>query len=132
VRPYRWQTFETATCVVLPNLKGVIMPGIELITAERQRQVEKEGFDSEHDDQHHNDLALAAGCYVDHVVGRAWVVSDPDLGIDAYQMETLPDNWPDDWDEKYWKPTRPVRDLVKAGALIAAEIDRRLRAGESV
>ncbi len=108
------------------------MTGIELITAERQRQIEKEGFDSAHDDQHQNDLAMAAGCYVDHVVGRSWVVADPDLGIDVYQMEPLPDHWPYDWDEKWWKPTTPIRDLIKAGALIAAEIDRRLRAGESV
>lgn len=37
--------------------------------------------------------------------------------------------WP--WDADAWKPTQdPIRQLVKAGALIAAEIDRRQRAGE--
>lgn len=105
------------------------MTGIELIVAERQRQIEKEGFGSTHDDRLGNELSLAASCYLDHVVGRAWVVSDPALGIETYQSETLPDKWPVGWDEKWWKPTTPVRDLVKAGALIAAEIDRRLRAG---
>jgi hypothetical protein len=34
--------------------------------------------------------------------------------------------WP--WDNKYWKPSEDkVRNLVKAGALIAAEIDRLQR-----
>lgn len=35
-------------------------------------------------------------------------------------------SWP--WDEEWWKPSEdPVRNLVKAGALIAAEIDRLQR-----
>ncbi|MEB3421767.1 hypothetical protein VK682_24660 [Salipiger manganoxidans] len=34
--------------------------------------------------------------------------------------------WP--WDRKWWKPTTPRRDLVKAGALIVAEIERLDRA----
>ena len=35
--------------------------------------------------------------------------------------------WP--WDDEWWKPTPDdrIRELVKAGALIAAEIDRLLR-----
>ena len=36
-------------------------------------------------------------------------------------------DWP--WGSEYWKPSEdPVRNLVKAGALIAAEIDRLNRA----
>jgi hypothetical protein len=39
------------------------MNGAELITQERKRQIEKEGFDAEHDRQNTNqELALAA-CY---------------------------------------------------------------------
>jgi hypothetical protein len=39
------------------------------------------------------------------------------------------EGWP--WDEKWWKPsTNPIRNLVKAGALIAAEIDRLQRVTE--
>jgi len=36
----------------------------------------------------------------------------------------IPFNWP--WEDRFWKPTPNdrVRELVKAGALIAAEIDR--------
>ena len=34
--------------------------------------------------------------------------------------------WP--WSDKWWKPSDdPVRNLVKAGALLAAEIDRLQR-----
>jgi hypothetical protein len=41
--------------------------------------------------------------------------------------ETPPPNWP--WDAKWWKPSVDhVRNLVKAGALIAAEIDRMIAA----
>jgi hypothetical protein len=46
----------------------------------------------------------------------------PDEG---YKTPLLQD-WP--WDERWWKPSNdPIRDLVKAGALIAAEIDRLQR-----
>ena len=34
--------------------------------------------------------------------------------------------WP--WDREWWKPTTQRRDLVKAGALILAEIERIDRA----
>lgn len=37
-------------------------------------------------------------------------------------------DWP--WDEEWWKPSLdPIRNLEKAGALIAAEIDRLEAAG---
>ncbi len=40
--------------------------------------------------------------------------------------------WPEDWEAEVWKPSAdPVHNLVKAGALIAAEIDRLQRASES-
>lgn len=31
-------------------------------------------------------------------------------------------HWP--WSREWWKPKNPRRDLVKAGALIVAEIER--------
>ncbi|MBK5248105.1 MAG: hypothetical protein JJE50_01525 [Actinomycetales bacterium] len=84
--------------------------GVELIAAERRRQVEAEGWTVDHDAAHGpDDLALAAVCYAmpERVRGR----------------DILP-AWP--WTPAYWKPTPDdrVRELVKAGALIAAEIDR--------
>ncbi len=88
------------------------MNGVELIKIERKRQVEIEGWTAEHDARHYEgDLAVAALCYIAHVVG-----------VD--RMMSVMDYWP--WDKKWWKPTPkdPIKQLVKAGALIAAEIDK--------
>lgn len=109
--------------------------GIELIAAERERQITAEGWTPEHDDQHVNrEMASAARCYVEHYVAREWTI-DNDLGMNveegSYQNEECPREWPDDWDESWWKPKGRIADLTRAGALIAAEIDRLQRAGKS-
>jgi hypothetical protein len=91
--------------------------GAALISAERARQHSEEGYSSEHDEQHATELSWAAWCYLDRVASGK--VEDP----------TPPSMWP--WHETYWKPgPTAVRMLVKAGALIAAEIDRRLAKDE--
>lgn len=92
--------------------------GIELIAAERQRQIEKEGWSAEHDATHvKGELAKAAGCYClaeclreDHSSARAG------MPIVRY--------WP--FSPDWWKPSanNRIKELQKAGALIAAEIDR--------
>lgn len=93
------------------------MNGIESIAAERRRQIEVEGWTPEHDDQHQSgELAEAAACY-------ARAASDPE-GLTPF--ECLPTFWP--WGREWYKPGNPRRALVKAGALIAAEIDRLDRA----
>ncbi len=92
--------------------------GIELIAEERQRQIEIEGWTKEHDAQHKDcELVKAAICY-----------ADPNI---YYNRENIlikyrvPNKfWPKQWDIHWFKPTDRIRDLVKAGALIAAEIDR--------
>lgn len=97
--------------------------GAWLITKERGRQIAEEGWDEEHDDEHdQGQLAWAAVCYAapDHVYKEArFAVSKID-----------PWPWDDEWDKRpavgCTTPYR-VRALVKAGALIAAEIDRLLR-----
>lgn len=83
--------------------------GVAAIAEERQRQVNGEGWTTKHDDQYRNEeLALAAAAYCNprHPGHR----------------QLPPSFWP--WDREWWKPTDRRRDLVKAGALIAAEIDR--------
>ncbi|MDD9726093.1 hypothetical protein PVV74_11560 [Roseovarius sp. SK2] len=84
------------------------MKGIESIAAERKRQIEQEGWTPEHDDTHvAGEMADAAACYARNSV-------DP---------EDCPKPiWP--WSKDWWKPKTPREDLVRAGALIAAEIDR--------
>lgn len=86
------------------------------IAAERGRQILSEGFTSENDDEYEQgELAQAAVCY-------AWVATqDKDF---RKSFGSPPTMWPVFWDNDWWKPTTPRRDLVKAGALIVAEIQR--------
>lgn len=115
--------------------------GAGRIYAERLRHLREEGFDHHVDDSYKSQhLALAAACYA--------------LPYEAIQRHGswvfggTPDGWP--WAAKDWKPGRIVdagdgapgmsiddriRELEKAGALCAAEIDRLLRlpaSGETV
>lgn len=90
------------------------------VLTERRRQSESEGWTAKHDDAHDaRELARAALCYVDHYVARQWVIGSDH---DDYAQEPMPDNWP--WDERWWKPKDARRDLVRAAALIVAEIER--------
>ena len=86
--------------------------GVELIAAERQRQMGTEGYDEKKDDEHrHSELAIAAACYAVHQSHVRVVYGSRD-------------GWP--WDEASDKRAKhpPIRRLAIAGALIAAEIDR--------
>lgn len=91
------------------------MTALDDIAAERRRQIEVEGWAPEHDDLHRDGvLARAAACYA--------APSYPLIG-----HTFLPMGWP--WEQSWWKPTTRRRDLVKAGALIVAEIERLDRSG---
>jgi hypothetical protein len=100
--------------------------GVELIHLERLRQLQEENYNPEHDDNHIADqLVLAAVCYATPApLRRHPPVFSRGQG---WQPSVRPEYWPSGW---YWKPTpdNRVRELVKAGALIAAEIDRLTRA----
>ena len=96
------------------------------IKAERIRQIDKEGFTPVHDDYYDNgELATAAVAYA-ALAGRA--LRDT-TGPTKYKRGTAPIIWP--WADGWFKPTTPRRDLVKAGALIVAEIERMDRAAKS-
>lgn len=90
------------------------------IAAERQRQLDVEGWSPEHDDDEHKDgqLARAAACYANG--GKVF-----ELVGDGYPRHVWP--WADTW----WKPGDRRRDLIKAAALIVAEIERLDRAALS-
>lgn len=110
----------------VPREKAVLS-GVELIEAERQRQISKEGWSEKHDDGHKRmEMSQAAVAYT-----KAAVLLVLDIqSVNEISM-TRPMDWP--WGLKWWKPsTDPKINLVKAGALIAAEIDRlqRLEAGQ--
>ena len=94
--------------------------GAERILAERKRQIEKEGWTDRHDDELEEDeLARAAACYA---MPKAWRKMKDDWNVSVKDYL-----WP--WDNIWWKPSpkKRIRELEKAGALIAAEIDRLLR-----
>lgn len=79
--------------------------GASLVAAERRRQIEAEGWSPDHDDQwDRGEMAYAAA---------------------KYAAPMAPIDWP--WDEQWWKPKDRLSNLVRAGALIAAEIDRMHR-----
>ncbi len=111
--------------------------GVERIAKERLRQRVSEGWSPEHDDDHDSgQMALAAACYAlfASLSEDARAAADLPEGLTTSGRKikgwaAMRDLWP--WDRKWWKPKTPIRDLERAGALIAAEIERRLRAGET-
>lgn len=95
------------------------MDGVELIAAERKRQISEEGWTPEHDDEHvGSEMLDAATSYIIHSVAQ----------VHGYKNRVMPCSWP--WQKSWWKPSDdPIRNLAKAGALLAAEIDRLQRLG---
>mgnify|MGYP001596539848 CR=1 FL=1 len=110
------------------------MSGVDHIAAERQRQMEVEGWTPEHDAQHTSgELAMAAALY-------AAPVDLFEIGKDHRGYDVFYDRWPwkdivshprdemgpgrevNAWDKR--KKHSRLRRLEIAGALIAAEIDR--------
>lgn len=90
-----------------------VPPSVRDVAAERARQIRDEGWTADHDDRwDEGELATAGGLYA----------------LDARNGSSpVPRGWP--WDEEWWKPTNDRRrNLVKAAALICAEIDRIDRA----
>lgn len=102
----------------MPDRDALNVSGATLIAAERRRQAVDEGYLADHDDNHvHGELLAAADVYLRSARYPG-----------AMSGDSRPEGWP--WPEPC-RPTTPIRDLIKAGALIAAEIDRRLRSNES-
>ncbi len=95
------------------------MSGVELIAAERERQIEEEGWTAKHDDAtcQIGDLSTAGALYA----------------LDAHVLPLAAPRPRDEWPfaQEWWKPSSsPLRNLAKAGALIAAEMDRLMRIEE--
>jgi hypothetical protein len=106
------------------------MTGVDLISQKRWEQVNKHGFNRNHDDKHTDGELTAAACvYAD----MANYHGEMDLfnGSGKAKVHIPRDfKWP--FDKKYLKltPNDRVNELSKAGAFIAAEIDRLNRLDE--
>ncbi|UVE55270.1 hypothetical protein [Burkholderia sp. EMB26] len=90
-----------------PEPRAEVTDAVRDVLAERHRQVTAEGWTPERDDKYtKRELAYAASNYA----------------VSELKHGDPPITWP--WDKLWWKPTTPRRNLVKAGALILAEIER--------
>lgn len=108
--PYKVATAQAAESV--PAMSDAARD----LLAERARQVQEEGWTPEHDDEHScGEMAEAAACYA----ASARVPT-------STKRRQCPGYWP--WAAKWWKPSDQRRDLIKAGALILAELERIDRA----
>lgn len=96
--------------------------GIELIADERNRQIESEGFDSKHDENNSTaDLISAAIAYLESA--KIASICGEEFSEDS-RISAMKVNWPKWWDKSWIKPGTVDRDLEKAGALVAAALDR--------
>jgi hypothetical protein len=107
----------------------VKITGIEIIATERRRQLEVKGYTPEHDDEHDlGELGLAAALYAlpyDAKVGNEPLLKQDDFIALHIALETGCDFYVDPEPDK-------LKRLAKAGALIAAEIDRVIRADTAI
>ena len=104
-----------------------MMTGIGVISAERKRQIDDKGYTPEHDDEHEfGELGLAAALYAlpyDVRQGEEPLIDQADFINLHITLETGCNFYLHPEPDKF-------RRLAKAGALIAAEIDRLLRTDE--
>lgn len=101
--PVMWRMYEQ------PDALASVTPAARDVLGERRRQIEHEGATSEQDDLYTEaELPRAAAAYA--------------LSASCFSNAIALDFWPFSTD--WWKPTTPRRNLVKAAALILAEIER--------
>lgn len=93
--------------------------GATLFAAERLRHLTEEGHTVEADAELVND-ELAWAC---------WALIDAALSGRA--VEQAPALWPERMRESWPAVKSPLRKLIIAGSMLAAEVDRRLAAGET-
>lgn len=89
-------------------MEAYIKTGVELIAEERKRQIDKEGYNEEHDILETVDSLTRLG------IAYAYTGIDDRMAAIKVCPVSLP----------FFKPKTAERDLVRAGALIAAAIDR--------
>ena len=109
-----------ALAATQPAAQGMdaLTPAVRDVLAERKRQIEQEGYDTEHDDGHINDeIAAMAAIYLMPEAAREWDASSTSYG--ATMAEAL---LPADWNFPRLGTRRD--QLVKGVAMGLAEIER--------
>ena len=108
-----------------------MLPGIAAIHRERLRQIHNLGYNAKVDDAYvHGELASAAATYLEAARIQRMFGDQPDeeqrVAIAMQIEEAIEKNWPF---EREWfhLAESPAENLVKAGALQAAELDRLKR-----
>lgn len=98
------------------------MNAIDLIAEKARTNREHKGYTAAHDDTHRDgELLEAAICYL-HCANIQSSIGDTELA----KQVSGDDLWP--FEMETWKPSDdPIRNLVHAGALIVAEIERLQR-----
>ncbi|MEN8512686.1 hypothetical protein [Burkholderia sp. RS02] len=111
--PVMWRMYEKSD--VFANASAAARD----VLVERRRQIEVERRETGCDDQYTNgELPEAAVAYA--------------LSAAGWDLGTATHYWPSSWAGCWFKPTTPRRDLVKAAALILAEIERTDRAAGGI
>ena len=111
---------DKITEATLTELNQLPSRAAQDVLAERQRQISAEGWTPEHDDEHINgELAAAGGAYAITAASEA-------KGGQPSFLHRVPSFWP--FDDSWWKPKGMRNSLIKACALILAEIERIDRA----
>lgn len=83
---------------------------IDLVKEEREKQINKYGYTTVHDRQHHSKVVLyGALAYLNSTI---------------YSSTAGIEDWP--FEKESFKPEGDIKNLVKAAAMIIAEIDKRL------
>ena len=102
---------QAATIAVMQAQQIFTRNSVRDVVSERVRQIQEECHSAEHDAGHiDGDLAQAAVCYALSPSLKRWFE-----GNDVHL-------WP--FEGASWKPTTRRRNLIKAAALILAELDR--------
>jgi hypothetical protein len=90
--------------------------GFDLILQERRRQIEVEGWTSDHDDNHESgEIGRAGACYE-----TAALHDNPKISH----------TWP--WATEWWKPKDKLKNLTRAGALFLAESEKQKMLGDTI
>ncbi|EHF8059020.1 hypothetical protein J3N71_004450 [Salmonella enterica subsp. enterica serovar Oranienburg] len=90
-----------------------LSPAAADVLAERQRQINVKGWTAEHDDTYIGcELAAAAISYIEPMEAENY--------------------WPADWHDSSFRPSDYRRNLVRAAALLLAELERLDRQSQDI